>query len=119
MRRVILDTETTGLDVKAGDRVIEVGCVELGKAGRSRGRGSNAWIKPGAQPIDAGAVAVHGLTDEFPADKPKFAEIADDLAASYAVPKLVIHNAAFDVGFLNREFRAGRPRRHRAAVRRG
>ena len=102
MRRVILDTETTGLDVKAGDRVIEVGCVEL--VGRQlTGQRFHAWINPG-RPIDAGAVAVHGLTDEFLADKPKFADIAADLAAFIRGAELVIHNAAFDVGFLNREF---------------
>ena len=102
MRRIVLDTETTGLEHRLGDRVIEVGCVEL--LGRSlSGKRFHKYINPERE-IAAGAQAVHGLTSEFLADKPLFAEIADELCDFIAGAELIIHNAPFDVGFLNHEF---------------
>lgn len=101
MRKIILDTETTGLDFRTGDRVIEIGCVEL--HGRQlTGQRFHAYINPD-RVIDPGAIAVHGLTNEFLADKPRFAEIAADFMDFVRGAELVIHNAAFDVGFLNNE----------------
>lgn len=101
MRRIVLDTETTGLEYRLGDRVIEVGCVEL--VGRKlTGKRFHAYINP-ERPIDPGAQAIHGLTDEFLADKPKFAAIAAELVDFIRGAELVIHNASFDVGFLNNE----------------
>lgn len=102
MRRIVLDTETTGLEHRLGDRVIEVGCVEL--LGRSlSGKRFHKYINP-ERDIAAGAQAVHGLTSEFLADKPVFAEIADELCEFIDGAELIIHNAPFDVGFLNHEF---------------
>ena len=101
MRQIVLDTETTGLDVKAGHRVIEIGCVELIDR---KPTGNNFWryINPDRE-IDAGAVAVHGITNEFLADKPMFHELAKELLDYLGGAELIIHNASFDVGFLNRE----------------
>lgn len=101
MRRVILDTETTGLDHRTGDRVIEIGCVEM-VGRRLTGARFHKYINP-ERAIDAGAVAVHGLTVEFLADKPRFADIAAEFIDFIRDAELVIHNAAFDVGFLNSE----------------
>ncbi|MDP2810005.1 MAG: DNA polymerase III subunit epsilon [Rhodocyclaceae bacterium] len=101
MRKVILDTETTGLDFRTGDRVIEIGCVEL-RGRQLTGQRFHAYINPERE-IDPGAIAIHGLTNEFIADKPKFAEIAADFMEFIRGAELVIHNAAFDVGFLNNE----------------
>lgn len=101
MRKVILDTETTGLDCRTGDRVIEIGCVEL-RGRQLTGQRFHAYINPERE-IDPGAIAIHGLTNEFLADKPKFAEIAADFMEFVRGSELVIHNAAFDVGFLNTE----------------
>lgn len=102
VRQIVLDTETTGLDWRRGDRVIEVACVEM--VGRKlTGRHFHRYINP-ERDIDAGAQAVHGLTVEFLADKPRFAEIADELIDFIQDGELVIHNASFDVGFLNYEF---------------
>ena len=101
MRRIVLDTETTGLDFRTGDRVIEIGCVEL-RGRQLTGQRFHAYINP-QRVIDPGAIAIHGLTNEFLADKPKFAEIAADFMAFVRGAELVIHNAAFDVGFLNNE----------------
>ena len=101
MRKVILDTETTGLDFRTGDRVIEIGCVEL-RGRQLTGLRFHAYINPERE-IDPGAIAIHGLTNEFLADKPKFAEIAADFMEFVRGAELVIHNAAFDVGFLNNE----------------
>ncbi len=101
MRQIILDTETTGLEVKLGDRVIEIGCVEL--TGRKlTQRRFHRYLNPGRS-IDAGAQAVHGLTSEFLQDKPKFAEIAAEFVDFLRGAELVIHNAAFDVGFIDNE----------------
>ncbi|MCX7156593.1 MAG: DNA polymerase III subunit epsilon [Rhodocyclales bacterium] len=101
MRKIVLDTETTGLDFRTGDRVIEIGCVEL-RGRQLTGQRFHAYINP-ERVIDPGAIAIHGLTNEFLADKPKFAEIAADFVEFVRGAELVIHNAAFDVGFLNNE----------------
>lgn len=101
MRQIVLDTETTGLEFRLGDRVIEIGCIEL--AGRRfSGRRFHHYINPGRD-IEAGAMAVHGITNEFLQDKPSFVEIAAEFVAFIRDAELVIHNAAFDVGFLNHE----------------
>lgn len=109
MRQVILDTETTGLEWRNGDRVIEIGCVEM--VGRKlTQRSYHAYINPERE-VDPGAMAVHGITDEFLADKPRFAAIVEAFEAFVAGAELIIHNAAFDVGFLNMELeRLGRPK---------
>ena len=105
-RKVVLDTETTGLEVERGHRVIEIGCVELVDR-RPSGRKFHYYLNP-ERTIDAGAVAVHGITDDFLRDKPKFAEVAADFVAFIAGAELLIHNAAFDTSFLDDELkRAG------------
>ncbi|MEW6514894.1 MAG: DNA polymerase III subunit epsilon [Pseudomonadota bacterium] len=101
MRQVMLDTETTGLEWRAGDRVIEIGCVELLNR-KLTGKHFHRYLNP-ERAIAAGAQAVHGLTDEFLADKPKFAEIADELLEFLNGAEVIIHNAPFDVGFLDYE----------------
>lgn len=101
MRKVILDTETTGLDFRTGDRVIEIGCVEL-RGRQLTGQRFHAYLNP-ERVIDPGAIAIHGLTNEFLADKPRFSEIVADFMEFIRGAELVIHNAAFDVGFLNNE----------------
>jgi DNA polymerase-3 subunit epsilon len=101
MRKIVLDTETTGLDFRTGDRVIEIGCVEL-RGRQLTGQRFHAYINP-ERVIDPGAIAIHGLTNEFLADKPKFGDIAADFMEFVRGAELVIHNAAFDVGFLNNE----------------
>lgn len=101
MRQIVLDTETTGLEFKLGHRVIEIGCVEL--IGRKlTQRRFHHYLNP-ERPIEAGAQAVHGLTNEFLQDKPRFAEIAAEFQDFVRGAELVIHNAAFDLGFLNNE----------------
>ena len=101
MRQIVLDTETTGLEFRLGHRVIEIGCVEL--VGRKlTNRRFHHYLNP-ERPIEAGAQAVHGLTNEFLQDKPKFAEIAAEFQDFVRGAELVIHNAAFDLGFLNNE----------------
>ncbi|HKZ09930.1 MAG TPA: DNA polymerase III subunit epsilon [Rhodanobacteraceae bacterium] len=102
-RKVVLDTETTGLEVERGHRVIEIGCVELVDR-RPSGREFHCYLNP-ERAIDAGAVAVHGITDEFLRDKPKFAEVAADFVAFIAGAELLIHNAAFDTSFLDDELK--------------
>lgn len=102
MRQIVLDTETTGLEPEQGHRIIEVGCVELFER-RPTGNNFHQYIQPD-KTIDAGAVEVHGITNEFLADKPRFEGISDDLIAYLSGADLVIHNAPFDVGFLNAEF---------------
>ena len=103
MRRVILDTETTGLDWRTGDRIIEIGGIELDDR-HVTGNRFHAWLNP-ERNVDADALAVHGLTNEFLADKPPFADIADEFIAFIRGAELVIHNADFDTGFLNNELR--------------
>jgi DNA polymerase-3 subunit epsilon len=105
-RKVVLDTETTGLEVESGHRVIEIGCVELIDR-RPSGREFHRYLNP-ERAIDAGAVAVHGITDDFLRDKPRFAEIAGEFVAFIDGAELLIHNAAFDTAFLDGELkRAG------------
>lgn len=101
IRQVMLDTETTGLEWRQGERVIEVGCVEM-VSRKLTGRHFHCYLNPG-RAIGAGALAVHGLTDEFLADKPKFADIADELLEFLHDAEVIIHNAPFDVGFLDNE----------------
>ncbi|CAN1544471.1 DnaQ DNA polymerase III, epsilon subunit and related 3'-5' exonucleases [Burkholderiaceae bacterium] len=102
MRQVILDTETTGLNAATGDRIIEIGCVELINR-RLSNRTFHHYINPERE-VDAGAYAVHGLSREFLADKPLFAHIADELIEFLADAELIIHNAPFDLSFLESEF---------------
>lgn len=103
MRHIILDTETTGLNANSGDRVIEIGCVEMVNR-RLTGRTFHCYINPQRE-IDAGAIAVHGITNEFLADKPVFADIVNELRDFTEGATLIIHNASFDLGFLDAEFR--------------
>jgi DNA polymerase-3 subunit epsilon len=103
MRQIVLDTETTGLNPRTGDRVIEVGCVEL-KNRMLTGNNFHRYINP-ERDSEEGALAVHGLTTEFLRDKPKFAEIASELRDYIADAEVIIHNAPFDLGFLNHEFK--------------
>lgn len=108
MREIVLDTETTGLNPNGDDRVVEIGCVELINLVPT-GRTFQRYINPERQMPD-GAAAVHGLTDEFLADKPVFAEVAESFLQFIDDAPLVIHNASFDMGFLNAELaRLGRP----------
>ena len=108
-RQIILDTETTGLSPENGDRVIEIGCVELLNR-RLTGNDKHFYLNP-ERASHEDAVRIHGLTDEFLADKPKFHAVADELLAYLAGAEIIIHNAAFDVGFLDEELRRlGRPR---------
>jgi DNA polymerase III subunit epsilon len=101
MRKVILDTETTGLDYRTGDRLVEIGCVEM--LGRQlTGVRFHKYINPERE-VPAGAIAVHGLTDDFLADKPKFREVVEEFMDFVRDAEIIIHNAAFDVGFLNNE----------------
>lgn len=100
-RLVVLDTETTGLNPQEGHRVIEIGCVELVNR-RLTGRHFHYYLNPDRK-IDDGAIAVHGITNEFLQDKQRFKDIADEFIAFIEGAELVIHNAPFDVGFLNHE----------------
>ncbi|MBB1485864.1 DNA polymerase III subunit epsilon [Oceanospirillum sediminis] len=102
MRQVVLDTETTGLEPSQGHRIIEIGCVELINR-KFTGRTYHQYIKPD-RAVDAEAVEVHGITDDFLADKPDFAHVAADFFEFIRGSQLVIHNAPFDVGFINHEF---------------
>ena len=105
-RKVVLDTETTGLEVEGGHRVIEIGCIELIDR-RPSGREFHCYLNP-ERAIDQGAVAVHGITDDFLRDKPRFADVAQEFVAFIAGAELLIHNAAFDTAFLDNELqRAG------------
>lgn len=101
MRQVILDTETTGLDPSKGHRIIEIGCLEVVNR-RVTGVSLHEYLQPD-RPIDPGAMAVHGITDEFLLDKPRFAEVAERFLDFIDGAELVIHNAPFDLGFLNHE----------------
>jgi DNA polymerase-3 subunit epsilon len=103
MRQIFLDTETTGLSPESGDRIIEIGCVELVNR-RLTGRTIHFYVNPERR-NSTDAYAVHGLSDEFLADKPLFAHIVDELLEFVRGAELVIHNAEFDVGFLDMELR--------------
>src|SRR5918995_4282836 len=107
LREIVLDTETTGTD-PAGDRIVEIGCVELLNY-IPTGRTYHVYVNP-QRPMSQGAFEVHGLSDDFLADKPVFAAVAPDFMEFVREARLVIHNAAFDVGFLNAELgRCGHP----------
>lgn len=103
MRQVVLDTETTGLNAEAGHRIIEVGCVELDERIYT-GRTLHRYINPERE-IEAGAQDVHGISNEQLADAPLFAEVADELREFISGAELIIHNAPFDLGFLDAEYR--------------
>jgi len=108
MRQIILDTETTGIDPRQGNRIIELGCVEMLNR-QLTGNNFHHYINP-ERDSEEGALAVHGLTTEFLSDKPKFGEIAQDFLAYIAGAELIIHNAPFDIGFLDAELeRLGLP----------
>jgi DNA polymerase III subunit epsilon len=101
VREIVFDTETTGLDPVSGDRIVEIGCVEMLNRAET-GRHFHAYFNPG-RPMPPGAEAVHGLTDVFLSDKPTFAERVEDLLEFIEDSPLVAHNASFDFGFLNHE----------------
>lgn len=103
MRQIVLDTETTGLEPRDGHRIIEIGCVELVNR-RLTGNNFHQYLQPDRE-IDAGAIEVHGITNESLADKPRFTDILEDFCRYIEGAELVIHNAPFDTGFLNNEFR--------------
>jgi DNA polymerase-3 subunit epsilon len=108
MREIVLDTETTGISAADGHRLVEIGCVELDNHVPT-GRVFHEYLNPQRE-VDAGALEVHGLSNEFLSDKPLFADIADRFLEFVGNAPLVIHNAAFDMGFLNAELkRLGRP----------
>ena len=109
MRQIFLDTETTGLSPDSGDRIIEIGCLEMINRRLTESH-RHFYINP-ERPSSEGALRVHGLTEEFLADKPRFVEVVDDLLAFLAGAEVIIHNAPFDVGFLDAELkRVARPR---------
>ena len=101
MRQVVLDTETTGLEHRNGHRIIEIGCVEMIER-RLTGRSYHVYLNPERE-IEAGALEIHGISNEFLSDKPRFSDIADELIEFIRESELLIHNASFDVGFLNAE----------------
>ncbi|KJS07778.1 MAG: DNA polymerase III subunit epsilon [Hoeflea sp. BRH_c9] len=108
MREIVFDTETTGLDNQA-DRIIEIGCIELENQFPT-GRTLHLFINPDGRKVHPDALAVHGITDAFLADKPAFALVAEEIADFFEGAHYVAHNASFDMGFLNAEFkRIGRP----------
>jgi DNA polymerase-3 subunit epsilon len=116
-RQVVLDTETTGLNARLGDRVIEIGCIEV-VSRRITGQHFHAYLNP-ERDVDEGAAKVHGLTREFLADKPRFSEIAREFLDYVRGADLVIHNAEFDIGFLDMELgraKLGRLSDHIAGV---
>jgi DNA polymerase-3 subunit epsilon len=109
MRQIFLDTETTGLSPESGDRIIEIGCVEMDNR-RLSGRTLHFYLNPERRNHED-AVKIHGLTDEFLADKPLFAAVVDELLEFVEGAEIIIHNAGFDIGFLNEELRRlGRPK---------
>jgi len=101
MRQIVLDTETTGLSAEGGDRIIEIGCVEL-LARKLTGNNKHFYLNP-ERDSHEDALKVHGISNEFLRDKPKFAAVADELMEYLADAEIIIHNAAFDVAFLNKE----------------
>lgn len=107
-RQIVLDTETTGLSAEGGDRIIEIGCIEL--VGRKlTGNNLHFYLNP-ERDSHEDALKVHGISNEFLRDKPRFAEVADELLRYLEGAEIIIHNAAFDVGFLDRELeRLGKP----------
>jgi len=107
MRQIVLDTETTGLEYSQGHRIIEIGCVELMNR-RLTGRHYHQYINPERE-VDAGAFAVHGISNAMLNDKPVFARIVDDFLNFVGDAELIIHNAAFDIGFIDHELNMLRP----------
>ena len=103
MRQIVLDTETTGLEWEQDHRIIEIGCVELVER-RFTGNNFHQYLQPD-RTIDAGAIEVHGITNEFLQDKPRFTDVMDDFMAYIDGAELIIHNAPFDVGFINYELK--------------
>jgi DNA polymerase-3 subunit epsilon len=103
MRQIILDTETTGLEPEQGHRIIEIGCVELMNR-RKTGRTFHRYLRPDRE-VDRGAIQVHGLTNEFLAQQPRFADVVEDLIEFITGAELIIHNAAFDLAFLDAELK--------------
>ena len=101
MRQIVLDTETTGLDPKQGHRIIEIGCVEIENR-RLTGRNFHCYLNPDRE-IDEAAIEVHGLTRQFLSDKPRFKQIEDEFLEFVTGIELIIHNAPFDIGFLDSE----------------
>lgn len=109
MRQIVLDTETTGLSAENGDRIIELGCVELLNR-KLTGNNLHFYFNPGRDSHED-ALRVHGISNEFLRDKPRFAELAEEILAYLQGAEIIIHNAAFDVGFLNKELELiGKPR---------
>lgn len=102
-RQIILDTETTGLEPKQGHRIIEIGCVEMIDR-RLTGNNFHQYIQPDRQ-IDSAAIEIHGITNEFLTDKPRFGDLVNDFMEYIQGAELIIHNAPFDVGFINNELR--------------
>jgi DNA polymerase-3 subunit epsilon len=108
MRQIVLDTETTGLSAEGGDRIIEIGCVEL-LARKLTGNNKHFYLNP-ERDSHEDALKVHGISNEFLRDKPRFAAVADELMEYLSGAEIIIHNAAFDVAFLNKELElAGKP----------
>ena len=108
MRQIVLDTETTGLSAENGDRIIELGCVELFNR-KLTGNNLHFYFNP-ERDSHEDALKVHGISNEFLRDKPKFAQLADEIVQYLSGAEIIIHNAAFDIGFLNKEFeRVGKP----------
>ena len=103
MRQIVLDTETTGLEPSQGHRIIEIGCVELINRRITENR-YHQYINPERE-IDEGAIEVHGITNEFLTDKPVFADVAEDFLKFIRGAELIIHNAPFDVGFMDHELK--------------
>ena len=103
MRQIVLDTETTGLDPAQGHRIIEIGCVELINR-KLTGNHFHHYLQPDRD-VDEGALEVHGISNEFLLDKPRFASIADDFLTFVSSAELIIHNAPFDLGFINAELK--------------
>ena len=101
MRQIFFDTETTGLSPESGDRIIEIGCVEL-VSRKLTGNNRHFYLNP-ERDSHEDALKVHGISNEFLRDKPKFAQVAEDLLEYLAGAEIIIHNAAFDVAFLNKE----------------
>lgn len=109
MRQIVLDTETTGIDPSQGHRIIEIGCVEVIER-QLTGRHYHVYVNPERE-VEAEAISVHGITNDFLADKPFFRDVADEFFSFIEGAELVIHNAAFDVGFMDSEFGRLKPRR--------
>ncbi len=108
MRQIVLDTETTGLETSQGHKIIEIGCVELVNR-KLTGRHYHQYINPERE-VDAGAMEVHGITNEMLTDKPVFAQIVEEFVAFVDGAELVIHNAPFDIGFIDHELKQWSPR---------